>query len=277
MGDHLGAEHGTQELLGNGAKGHPGRGFPGGGALQHRPGVVEPVFLHAGQVGMTRPRPGQRGIAGKPGENLRVDRVGGHDLLPLRPLRVADLHCERATQRNAVPDPAEQCDLVLFELHPSAAAVTEAPTGQLGGDIGRGHRNTCRQSFEDGNQGGTMRFTCGEPAQHAGNPPTSAEPGRPPPDCNPDLRAQRHVTGPLTPAMRPWADWSPVRRTQWHVTGPLTPAMRPWADWKVRAAPAAGQRPWARWQAGPPTAGHAPVGGCRTGPSAGSRSPRTAR
>ena len=105
-------------------------------------------------------------------------RVGSHDLLPLRPLGVADLHGERTAHRDAVTHPAEQRDLVLLELHPRAAAVAEAAAGELGGDVGRGHRNTCRQSFEDGNQGGTMRFTCGEPAQHARHPPTPGAAGR---------------------------------------------------------------------------------------------------
>ena len=191
--DDLGTEHGTQELLGDGAEGDPGRGLPGGGPLQHRAGVVEAVLLHAGEVGVTGPGPGQRGVAGQRLQGVGggvVRRVGSHDLLPLRPLGVADLHRERPAHRHPVPDAAEQRDLVLLELHPGAAAVAEPAAGELGGDVGRGHRHTCRQSFEDGNQGGTMRFTCGEPAQHARHPPTPGSVALPVPinRCRPRLR-----------------------------------------------------------------------------------------
>ena len=110
---------------------------------------------------------------------LVLGRVGSHDLLPLRPLGVADLHRERAAEADAVPDPAEQGDLVLFELHPGTAAVAEAAPGELGGDVRGRHRDPGRQSFEDGDQGGTMRFTCGEPAQHARHPPTPRSVPRP--------------------------------------------------------------------------------------------------
>ena len=70
VGNDFGTEHLAQELLGDGAQRHPGRGLPGGSTLQHRAGVVEAVLLHAGQVGVTGARPGQRSIASQAGEHL---------------------------------------------------------------------------------------------------------------------------------------------------------------------------------------------------------------
>ena len=47
----------------------------------------------------------------------------GHSVLPI-------LDRDRAAQGEAVPDAAEELDLVLLELHPGAAAVAEPAAGQ---------------------------------------------------------------------------------------------------------------------------------------------------
>jgi hypothetical protein len=79
---------------------------------------------------VARPRPGQRRVAGQRVELVGVDRVGGHDRLPLRPLGVADPDRDRAAERAPVPDAAEQVDLVALEAHPGAAAVAERGGGR---------------------------------------------------------------------------------------------------------------------------------------------------
>ena len=107
----------------------PGRGLPGAGPLQDRPGVGVAVLLHAGEVGVAGPGPGQRRVAGQRGERGRVDRVGRHDRLPLGPLAVADPDRDRAAEGQAVPHAAEDLDLVLLERHPRAAAVARAGAG----------------------------------------------------------------------------------------------------------------------------------------------------
>ena len=81
---------------------------------------------------MAGPRAGQRGVAGAALELDGVDRVGRHDLLPLRPLAVADAQRDRAALGLAVADAADDLELVLLELHPGAAAVAEPAPGQRG-------------------------------------------------------------------------------------------------------------------------------------------------
>ena len=80
-----------QEGLGDGAERDPGRCLAGAGSLEDRPGVVESVLLHAGEVGVPRARAGQRRVAGQPLQDVLVDRVGdmtcshlGHSVLPMR-------------------------------------------------------------------------------------------------------------------------------------------------------------------------------------------------
>ena len=123
------------------------RGLAGRGPLEHRPGVVERVLLHADEVGVPRARPGERPVAGDlllgvdvvgRSQRVGVDRVGAHHGLPLRPLGVADPDGDRRPQGEPVPHPAEELDRVLLELHPGATAVAQPAACQGGGDIGRG-------------------------------------------------------------------------------------------------------------------------------------------
>ena len=60
-----------EEAAGDRAERDAGRGLPGAGALQDRPGLVEVVLLHAHQVGVTWPGPGQRRVAGPSLEHAR--------------------------------------------------------------------------------------------------------------------------------------------------------------------------------------------------------------
>ena len=163
----------AQELPGNGADGDAGRGLAGAGAFEHVAGVVEAVLEHAGVIGVTRAGAGERCVAGEVGEFCRVDRVGGHDRLPLGPLGVTDLDRDRATHRPAVPHTADDRDLVGFELHPGAAAVAEAAAGELRGDIVRRHLDAGHHPLEHGDEGGTMGFSGSYPTQHVLNVPMS--------------------------------------------------------------------------------------------------------
>ena len=116
---------------------------------------------------MAGPRPGQRRVAGRPLELGRgVDRVGGHHLLPLGPLGVADLDRDRAALGLAVPDAADQGDLVLLELHPGAAAVAEPPARQGVADVVGGHPHVGGQPLEDRDERRAVRLTRRQPTQH---------------------------------------------------------------------------------------------------------------
>ena len=93
---------------------------------------------------MAGTRTGQRGVARAALQQRRVDRVGGHHRLPLRPLAVADADGDRATQGQAVPQAPGELDLVGLEAHPRATAVAEAPPGELGRHLLRAHRDARR-------------------------------------------------------------------------------------------------------------------------------------
>ena len=166
MGDDPGADRLLEEVAGHPAERDPGRGLAGGGALEDRPGLVEAVLLHADQVGVAGPGPGQRGVAGQRVELGGVDRVGRHHLLPLGPLGVADLDRDRAALGLAVADAADDRDLVLLELHPGAAAVAEPAAGQGVGDVGGGHPDMGGQPLEDRDQGRAVGLARGQPTQH---------------------------------------------------------------------------------------------------------------
>lgn len=152
---------------GDGTEGHAGCGLPGTRALQDRPGLVEAVLLHAGEVGVAGPGPGQRGVTGLLGQHLGVDRVRRHDLLPLGPLGVAHHHGDRGAHGEAVPDTAEEGDLVLLELHPRTAAVTEPSPGERVRHHLRGDRDAGGKALQRRHQCGAVRLPRGQPTQPA--------------------------------------------------------------------------------------------------------------
>ena len=116
---------------------------------------------------MAGTRPGQRRVAGESLELFGRHRVGAHDALPLRPLAVADADGDRATLGEAVPDPAEQLDVVPLEGHPGAAAMAEPAARQRVGDRAGGHLDAGGQALQGGEQGRSVRLSRGQPAQHA--------------------------------------------------------------------------------------------------------------
>jgi hypothetical protein len=75
VADQLNAQV-LQELGGNRAHGDARGGFAGAGALKHGTGLVKAVLLHAGEVGVSGARPGQRGVPGLAREFLGVHRIG---------------------------------------------------------------------------------------------------------------------------------------------------------------------------------------------------------
>jgi hypothetical protein len=144
VGDEPDAVGLLEEAAGDLAEGDPGGGLTRGGPLEDRAGVVEPVLLHADEVGVAGTRAGQRLVACDlllgvdvvgGGVGLLAHRVGAHDGLPPGPLGVADHDRDRGADRRAVADTAEEGHLVLLELHPRTAAVAEASTGQGTGDV----------------------------------------------------------------------------------------------------------------------------------------------
>ena len=168
--DQPGADGLDEERLGHRAERDPGSRLAGARPLEHRPRVVEPVLLHPREVRVAGSRPGQRGVASQTRQGLGRHRVGTHDLLPLRPLGVADPDRDRATLGEAVPDAAEQLDVVALERHPRAAAVAEPTSRECVGEVVGGDRDPGGQPFQGGEQGRSVRLPRGQPAQHAPNP-----------------------------------------------------------------------------------------------------------
>ena len=132
MRDDLDAERLAQQRLGDRADARPGRRSPG---RWPAPGSAG---RRCGRTSACRPGrrgPGRGRVSGAlracPASTLRVDRVGRHHRLPLGPLGVADPDRDRAAEGQAVPDAAEDLDLVLLERHPGAPAVAEPAAGQL--------------------------------------------------------------------------------------------------------------------------------------------------
>jgi hypothetical protein len=105
---------------------------------------------------VTGPRTGERRAALEPGQDLGVNRVGRHDLLPFWPLAVADAQCDRAAERGTVADAADHLQVVGLEAHPGASPVAEAATREGRLDVLAGHADACRQSFEDGDECGAV-------------------------------------------------------------------------------------------------------------------------
>ncbi len=170
-----------EERLRHRAQHHAGRRLPRAGPLQDRPGVVEAVLRHTRQVGVPRTGPGERRVAGPARDQLGVDRVGRHDRLPLRPLGVADPHGHRPALGDTVPDAADHLQLVGLELHPRPAAVAEAATGQLGGQLLGGDLDPGDHALQHGDQGRTVGLPGGDPAQHACDSLTPHHRSPPPP------------------------------------------------------------------------------------------------
>ena len=160
VAQHRHAEPG-QQGLGQASRRDPGRGLAGRGPLEDVAGVVEPVLLHAGQIGVARTRLGED-LGRRPG-------VRGHLLLPLGPLGVGDLDGHRGAQGPAVADPADERDLVGLEPHPGPAAVAEAAPGELAGDLRCRDRQPGRQALDDHHEGLAVGLSRGEEPEHRAN------------------------------------------------------------------------------------------------------------
>ena len=160
VGEHVDAELGEQQL-GERAGGDAGRRLPGAGPLEHVTGVGEAVLLHAREVGVAGADLGQRGLRGA--------GRGVHLLVPLvaaEPLGVLDLDGHRRAERAAVADAADEGQLVDLEALARAAAVAEAPAGQLGLDVLDRHGEPGGQALDDDHEPLPVRFAGGEVAEH---------------------------------------------------------------------------------------------------------------
>jgi hypothetical protein len=166
VADDLHTQQLAQELPRDGPQHGAGRGLPGTGPLEHGPRVVEAELLHAREVGVPRPRPGERLVASQPGEYVGVHGVRGHDLFPLGPFGVVDPHGDRPALGQPVAHPAQELDLVGLEAHARAPPEPEPPAGELLVQVGGRDLDPGNHAFEHGHQRGPVRLPSGDPTQH---------------------------------------------------------------------------------------------------------------
>src|SRR5690606_7623052 len=95
------------------------------------------------------------------------DGLGAHDVDPSRPFGVADAESDRASHRQAETDAGRDREIVLLELLPCAAAVTESAPGEVGANAVEPDRNPGGKPLEDGDEFGAVRLPRGQPSKHA--------------------------------------------------------------------------------------------------------------
>src|SRR6266850_8220257 len=91
----------AEQFLAHSPTGDPSHGLTGAGALKDVAGVQAVVLEGAGEICVSRPRPGDLAPA-----TLGIGRrIGfrGHDILPVLPVAVPDEHGDRGAQRFAGP------------------------------------------------------------------------------------------------------------------------------------------------------------------------------
>src|SRR5690625_1157151 len=136
-----------QEGCCHGSKRDSRRSLPRRGTLKNIAGIIDAVLLHPDQISVAGARTCQRCIACASKFRF-IDRVGGHDLFPLRPLGVTDLDGDGRTHRHAVADSANYPHLVLFECHAGTTAVPEATARKYFLYLARGYGNPRGDSFD---------------------------------------------------------------------------------------------------------------------------------
>ena len=143
--------------------GHARRGLPRRRALEHVAHVVQPVLHDARQIGVAWPRQLHLAAAarGDLGQLLLGDRPGAHSGAPVGVVAVAHDQRERPAEREPVPHPAEDLDVVRLDLLPRTAPVSRLPAPEIGPD---------RLAVE--------REPRGQPGDHRGDPGTVRLPGR---------------------------------------------------------------------------------------------------
>ena len=96
VADDVGAEL-AEELPGNGADRHTGRGLAGAGALQHVANIVVTILHDAGKIRVPGPGAGHRGSIGTRGIS-RLLRLRVHRPLPVLPILVRNEERNRRTR-----------------------------------------------------------------------------------------------------------------------------------------------------------------------------------
>jgi len=102
VAEHVDSER-RKNLLGETADRDSRGGLARRRAFEHVANVFEIIFQHAGQVGVVRPRAGDRHPFGA------IVRIGGHLLDPILEVAIFDYESDRTAERFAKTDPETGC------------------------------------------------------------------------------------------------------------------------------------------------------------------------
>ena len=153
---------GPQENLGQSARGHPGRGFAGAGALQDVAGICMIELERPGQIRV----PGTWARDAALVAGIARNFPHGHDLLPVAPIAVLNHHRDRTAQGFSVADTGQESNLIAFNFHSAAAAVTALTPFEFMINEFEVDDQMSRETFDQSNEGLTVRFPSGSEAQH---------------------------------------------------------------------------------------------------------------
>src|SRR5689334_2220577 len=106
-----------------------------------------------------------------PGDFPFSDRIpgnfpSGHDFFPVRPIPVFDHHRNGAANGLSVPYPRQKPNLILFDLHPSAAAIAALTTFEFMINEVKIDGKMRWEALYKGYQGRSMRLAGRSKAQH---------------------------------------------------------------------------------------------------------------
>jgi hypothetical protein len=160
-------------VLRGGADDDAGGGLAGGCPFERVPDVVVAVLQRPDEVGVAGARPGES-LASAGGADLVevVAVLGVHRVDPLGPLGVVDHDAQRRAEREPVPEPRDDLELVDLEVHAGRAPVPEPAPFELAVEVGPVDAQPRREPFDGGDERRPVGLPGGQEAQsgHAGGP-----------------------------------------------------------------------------------------------------------
>jgi hypothetical protein len=162
---HVNVEE-LQQAAADRSGGDARRCFAGRGTLENVARIIAVVLEDPGQVRMSRAWARDRAA---PLAWIALAEPGVHDLLPVRPVPVANEHGDRRSERLTRADAGEQLDGIVLDLHAPAAAVPLLAAGQVRVDISGNERHAGGHPLEDADERRPVGLAGGGEAEHGAN------------------------------------------------------------------------------------------------------------
>ena len=160
-----------QKKFGDGADGHAGGGFAGGGALEHVAGFGEIVFQGSGEIGVAGARRGDALVLGG------IAFAYGQGFLPVFPVAIFELHGDGRADGHSLAHAGKNVGGVALDLHAAAAAVALLAAPEFAVEEGLIDFQSGGQAGKESDQGFAVRFSGSEIAQHKRSIVTDCEAG----------------------------------------------------------------------------------------------------